>query len=184
MQKLKIAKIRDVKTPERGTKLSAGLDFFIPKFTSSFLDDFKEKNPNIPQELRKDTYSYYVSINPNYNIFKILISPGERILIPSGIKINLDDKNAMVLFNKSGVSTKKGIIVGACVIDSDYQGEIHLSLFNASNSIVAVNQNEKITQGLLLDVSYSEPIEIDVNDLFKDNSERGSNGFGSTDLKK
>jgi len=176
---IKLLKIRDVKTPERGTAVSAGLDFFIPAFDKAFLDDFKSKNPNYCT-LRPGNYSYYIAGEPDAG--KILLGSGERLMIPAGIKMNVDANKAVVMFNKSGIAVKKGLIAGACVIDEDYQGEVHISIINTSNHIIEINEGEKIIQGLTLDVSYQQPVMYDTHDLLyvDGTSERGIGGFGST----
>jgi dUTP pyrophosphatase len=140
---MKIEKIRDVKTPIRGTEKSAGIDFFIP-------NDFKDQ----------------------------YINPGDNILIPSGIKAEVPKGYALIAFNKSGVAVKKGLSVGACVVDEDYQGEIHLNLQNPTNEYVEIFSGEKIVQFLLLPVLYDN-IEV-VNKVHLTESERGSGAFGST----
>ena len=97
---MKLSKIRNVKTPTRGTTGSAGIDFYVP-------DDY-------PSSL-------------------CTIEPGDRFFIPSGIKANVPDGFALIAMNKSGVAMKKGLMVGACVVDSDYQGEIHLHPVSYTN---------------------------------------------------
>ena len=145
---MNIAKIRNVKTPTRGTRGSAGIDFYIP-------NDYPE------------------------NLLKI--EPSCRCFIPSGIKANVPDGFALIAFNKSGVSLKKGLLVGACVVDSDYQGEIHLHMINASDRDVYLEAGEKLVQFLLVPIDHCAVTLVDVDELFIDNqSERGEGGFGST----
>jgi dUTP pyrophosphatase len=148
--KLSLSKIRDVKTPTRGTPGSAGIDFYVP-------DDY-------PNSLRR-------------------IAPGERFFIPSGIKANVPEDHALIAFNKSGVALKKGLMVGACVVDSDYQGEIHLHLINTSNSDVTIEAGEKLTQFLLIPVSHIPVEVVPENELFTTETDRGAGGFGSTGTK-
>ena len=147
---MKLAKIRNVKTPTRGTIGSAGIDFYVP-------DDY-------PSSL-------------------CTIQPGDRYFIPSGIKANVPEGFALIAMNKSGVSMKKGLMVGACVVDSDYQGEIHLHLVNTSDKDVTIEPGEKLTQFLLVPVDHSPVEVVFANDLFDDESERGAGGFGSTGVK-
>ena len=66
------------------------------------------------------------------------VEPGERFFIPSGIKANVPEGQALIAFNKSGVALKQGLSVGACVVDSDYQGEIHLHLINVGLSLIHI----------------------------------------------
>ena len=143
---MKIAKIREVKTPTRGTSQSAGLDFYIPDDGSG-----------------------------NYSI-----QPGQSVCIPSGIKVNVPPGHALIAFNKSGVALKKSLDVGACVVDEDYQGEVHLHLTNIGTETARLQPGEKIVQFVLLPVNYAEVEVVDESHLFDENTERGSGGFGST----
>ena len=87
--------------------------------------------------------------------------------------------------NKSGVATKKGLIVGACVVDEDYQGEIHLHVINTSNERVSVEPGEKLVQMLLIPVFYDILEEVNSEEeLFGgEQTVRGQGGFGSTGNK-
>ena len=147
---MKLAKIRNVKTPTRGTTGSAGIDFYVP-------DDY-------PSSLCE-------------------IEPGDRFFIPSGIKANVPTGFALIAMNKSGVAMKKGLMVGACVVDSDYQGEIHLHLINASSKPVTIEPGDKLTQFLLVPVNHCAVEVVDVDRLFDEETARGSGGFGSTGVK-
>ena len=146
MDKFTFAKIRNVKSPVRGTELSAGIDFFIP-------EDWNDHKPHV-------------------------IGPGEDILIPSGIKARVPKGYALIAFNKSGISTKQKLTVGACVVDEDYQGEIHIHLVNVGKEAVTLYPGTKIAQFILVPVSY-EGIEIcEEDELFEEKSERADKGFG------
>lgn len=144
---MKFCKIRDVKTPVRGTPLSAGIDFFVP-------NDFPG--------------THY-------------LTPGDAINIPSGIKAKVPEGYALIFFNKSGVAVKKDLQVGACVVDEDYQGEIHLHVRNIGTGVQTITPGEKLAQALLIPVIYEGLEEVlDPLDLFPEKSERGEGGFGST----
>ena len=105
-------------------------------------------------------------------------------LIPSGIKANVPKGYALIAFNKSGVATKKGLYIGACVVDEDYQGEIHLHLTNVGDKDVSIAKDDKIAQFILIPVYYAIPVEVPVENLYEAESERGAGGFGSTDKKE
>ena len=168
---MKVSKTRNVKNPERGTDLSAGIDFFVPVFDDKFVEDFIDKNKSYPF-IRDETFDK----------LQILVKPGHRILIPSGIKVNFDgDPKVLIAFNKSGVSVKKGLDILACVIDQDYQGEIHLSLVNTSDVEVVIFQNDKIAQFIMLPVIYESIDIVNEDELWSKITERGIGGFGSTD---
>ena len=111
------------------------------------------------------------------------VQPGERFFIPSGIKANVPTGYALIAFNKSGVALKKGLMVGACVVDSDYQGEIHLHLVNTSDKTVTIEPGDKLTQFLLIPVDHCAVEVVDESDLFEEETQRGAGGFGSTGIK-
>ena len=111
------------------------------------------------------------------------VRPGERFFIPSGIKANVPAGYALIAMNKSGVALKKGLLVGACVVDSDYQGEIHLHLVNASTKDVTIEPGEKLTQFLLVPVNHCAVDVVAESALFSEETSRGSGGFGSTGVK-
>lgn len=118
------------------------------------------------------------------NDFKTtLLAPQQSINIPSGIKANIPSGYALIAFNKSGIALKKGLDVGASVIDESYQGEVHLHMVNVSNQVVQINPGEKIVQFILLPVNYAMPIEVTDEELFDEESERGEGGFGSTGVE-
>lgn len=119
------------------------------------------------------------------------VRPGSSILIPSGIKCAYPPGHALILFNKSGIATKYKLTSLACVCDSDYQGEIHISLINAGKDPVFIGPGMKIAQFILVPVSLAQPTEVDSEDLLwkewsqmngrqQISSERGDGGFGST----
>jgi dUTP pyrophosphatase len=108
------------------------------------------------------------------------VSPGNGIKIPSGIKVNVPHGYALIAFNKSGICTRLGLLAGACVVDSGYQGEIHIHLINASRKDVWITADTKIIQFLLLPVSDVETEETSIGELFFEESDRNIGGFGST----
>lgn len=144
---MKIAKVRNVKTPTRGTGKSAGLDFYIP-------DDHDWRD--------------------------LFVFPGEALNIPSGIKASIPAGHALVAFNKSGVALNHNLQVGACVIDEDYQGEIHLHIFNVGTRTIKLRPGQKIVQFVCVPVNYVAVEEVPENQLFSEVTDRGEGGFGST----
>lgn len=108
------------------------------------------------------------------------VAPQNAIKIPSGIKVDIPQGYALIAFNKSGVCTTLGLVAGACVIDSGYQGEIHIHLINASRKDVFITPDMKIIQFILIPVSDVMTEECDLEELYDKQSERSSNGFGST----
>ena len=118
-----------------------------------------------------------------------ILSPGQRVNIPSGIKLRMSSPGrAFIAFNKSGVATKLGLVAGACVVDYLYQGEIHLSVINTSTKIVRIYENMKLLQFIEIPV-FNSDIEVLEGEttaitFYKGmKTDRGADGFGSSDKK-
>lgn len=112
---------------------------------------------------------------------KIKIEPGQTTLIPSGLKFNIPPNYVLVAFNRSSIASKKMLIVGACVIDSDYQGEVFVNLSNIGNYYQELNPGDKLIQLILLPAPQINLEEKEVSHLYDTATERGESGFGSTD---
>ena len=109
----------------------------------------------------------------------ITLKAGESALIPTGLAIHLaDPKMAAVLLPRSGLGHKNGIVLGNLVglIDSDYQGEVKVSLWNRSNADFVIEPFARIAQMVIIPVIQAA---FEVVDEF-DESQRGAGGFGST----
>ena len=109
----------------------------------------------------------------------IELKPGATELVPSGIAIHVTDPGlAAMVLPRSGLGHKHGIVLGNLVglIDSDYQGQIFVSLWNRGGSAFTLNPLERIAQLVVVPVLQ---VELNVVDDFAA-SERGAGGFGST----
>lgn len=109
----------------------------------------------------------------------IALKPGATELVPSGIAIHLADPGlAAMVLPRSGLGHKHGIVLGNLVglIDSDYQGQIFVSLWNRGGSVFMLNPLERIAQLVVVPVMQ---VRLKVVDDFAA-SARGAGGFGST----
>lgn len=112
----------------------------------------------------------------------IVIEPGSRALIPTGIAIALPDNSYVAyIYARSGLAVKQGITLANCVgvIDSDYRGEIKVGLINQSDVPYTVTNGERIAQLVIAPVIVPEISEADE----LDETERSDGGFGSTGRK-
>lgn len=111
----------------------------------------------------------------------IILKPGESINIPSGIKMYFPEGYILKFENKSGIAAKRSLFVGACVVDSDYRGEVHLDIHNVGTTEQELKPGDKITQGIVYPVNLCgvEEVSNEVYDSFG-MTERGTGGFGST----
>lgn len=110
------------------------------------------------------------------------LSPGEAVNIPSGVHVRLWPGTVLVMFNKSGVALR-GLQVGACVIDQDYTGEVHLHVTNITDRTVVIKPGEKLVQGIELNLAAQGPVlEAESIDTLYEGleSQRGRGAFGST----
>ena len=109
----------------------------------------------------------------------VTIKPGETMLIPAGIAIHLANPSlAAMILPRSGLGHKHGIVLGNLVglIDSDYQGQIFVSVWNRGQTPFELNVMERIAQLVVVPV-----VQVGFN-IVKDfdQSYRGESGFGST----
>jgi dUTP pyrophosphatase len=166
-------KTKNVQSPRRANPTDAGIDFFVPEYSDELSDIIECKSMNVH----------------NVNERGIFMAPGDNIMIPLGIKVMVDSGTALVAFNKSGVASKKGLLVGASVIDEGYEGECHLNLINPTSAPQVIEWDSKIIQFIQLKIDQHTPSEIteeEYAELCKRenvNTTRGSGGFGSTGVK-
>jgi dUTP pyrophosphatase len=109
----------------------------------------------------------------------LVLEPGQTHLVPTGIAIHLADPGlAAVLLPRSGLGHKHGIVLGNLVglIDSDYQGQVMVSIWNRSSHPFTIAPGDRIAQLVVVPVVQ---VEFDVVAEFEA-SERGAGGFGST----
>ncbi|MFN4063181.1 dUTP diphosphatase [Azoarcus communis] len=109
----------------------------------------------------------------------VLLHPGDTTLVPSGIAIHLADPGlAAMVLPRSGLGHKHGIVLGNLVglIDSDYQGQIFVSVWNRGRDVFTIQPMERIAQLVVVPVLQ---VGFRLVERF-DDSERGSGGFGST----
>ena len=109
----------------------------------------------------------------------LTLAPGATELVPSGLAIHLADPGlAAVVLPRSGLGHKHGIVLGNLVglIDSDYQGQIGVSLWNRGKDAFVIQPMERIAQLVVVPVVQ---VKLNVVEEFSA-SERGAGGFGST----
>lgn len=109
----------------------------------------------------------------------LTLKPGETVLVPSGIAIHLADPGlAAMILPRSGLGHKHGIVLGNLVglIDSDYQGEIKVSLWNRSEMAFEISPLDRIAQLVVFPVLQ---VSMNIVDAFTE-SHRAEGGFGST----
>ena len=110
----------------------------------------------------------------------LTLAPGQTELVPTGLAIHLADPGfAAMILPRSGLGHKHGIVLGNLVglIDSDYQGEIGMMIYNRSDKPFTVVTGDRIAQGAFMAVEQASFIEVA---QFSQETARGEGGFGST----
>lgn len=108
----------------------------------------------------------------------VTIDAHATVMIGTGLSMAIPDGYFGAIYARSGLATKQGLRPANCVgvVDSDYRGELIVSLHNDTNEAKVVNPHERIAQLVVmpyLEVSFSEQERLD-------ETQRGDNGFGST----
>lgn len=109
----------------------------------------------------------------------VTLDPGETRLIPTGLAMHLDDPGyAAMILPRSGLGHKHGVVLGNLVglIDSDYQGQLMVSIWNRSQEAFTIQPFERVAQMVIVPVVQAS---FRVVDEFAA-SDRGAGGFGST----
>lgn len=112
----------------------------------------------------------------------LTIKPNETVLIHTGMVIYLENPNyAAMLIPRSGLGVKHGIVLSNLIglIDSDYQGELKVALWNRSQQDYLLHAFERIAQLVIVPVVHAQ---FNMVNEFKP-SQRGESGFGSTGTK-
>ena len=174
--RIRFIKVRDVKSPNRGNKGDAGIDFYVPnELKASEIRDLNKKTYNGLRIMEQD----------GDKVKSIVLHPGARVIIPSGIKVLIEPENSwLVAVDKSGVSTKKGLMATAKAVDSPYTGEVHICVTNIGLEKQTIVPGEKLIQFMHLPVYLTEPeliSEEEFNSLSEVWGSRGENWQGSTD---
>ncbi len=163
---MRIFKCREVKTPTRGTELSAGIDFYIPHY-------FKETvlKPHEDILIPSGIIASFAS--------NLMLMAAEKSGVTSSAtaKSNCEtitpEAAAKSLFNSP-------TILGAKIVDADYKGEIHIHIINTGNRNVILKPDMKIAQFILVPVYYDDIIEVAERENLYTNyyNPRGDRGFG------
>ena len=110
----------------------------------------------------------------------VVLMPGETKLIPTGLKVWLENPHvAGLILPRSGLGHKHGVILGngTGLIDSDYQNQLFVSAWNRSSEPYEIKRHERIAQYTVVPVYQVEP---EIVESFDEETERGEKGFGSS----
>lgn len=101
------------------------------------------------------------------------------VSVGTGLSISIPEGTVGIVKSRSGLSFKNNIEVGAGVIDSDYRGEVKVKLYNHGNEDFKVCKGDRIAQIIVFPVFNTDVLKVDN----LDDTDRGSNGFGSSGIQ-
>jgi dUTP pyrophosphatase len=115
----------------------------------------------------------------------IIIPAGHRAIIPTGLFFEIPDNFEIQIRPRSGLAAKNGVTVlnTPGTIDADYRGEIKIILINLGQEIFIVNNGDRIAQAVIASVTNKNIINLNLVTSISSETDRGSNGFGSTGTK-
>jgi dUTP pyrophosphatase len=130
-----------------------------------------------------------VHFNPDDGELKgVYLAPGESRLFSTGLKFGVPHGYMLEVKNRSGNASKRHLLVGACVIDAGYDGEVFVNLHNVGNGEQFIERGMKIAQIVMTPVIHFRALETSKDNLYDwypiSMSDRGAGALGSTDVKK
>jgi len=154
---LKVCRLREgARLPSRAHKIDAGIDLYYCR---------AEENGERAQIIQEEG---------------LVIEPRQSVLIPTGLKVHVPYGHMLEVKNKSGIAFKRQLIVGACVVDPGYTGELYVNLHNLGFCPQYLQEGDKIAQAVLIPISHCNIEEVAEEEFLNSESGRGSGGFGST----
>ena len=112
------------------------------------------------------------------------IEPGESALLQTGLRFEVPQGYMLEVKNRSSIAALRSLIVGACVIDSGYAGEVFINLHNVGTETQLVQKGTKIAQLVMVPVVSFQTFENKEGELYEypvTISARGAGALGSTD---
>lgn len=108
----------------------------------------------------------------------MVIAPGQRVLVPTGLQIALPPGHELQVRPRSGLALKNGIVLpnSPGTIDEDYRGELQVIVMNAGTEPFTVERGMRIAQAVLAPVLRASWLEVETLEA----TDRGAGGFGST----
>ena len=115
----------------------------------------------------------------------VTIKHGQSVILPTGLKFGVPHGYMLEVKNRSSVASKRSLIVGACVVDSGYDGEVFVNLHNIGTEPQVVEPHTKIAQVVMTPVVSFRALETSNPNLYDwypiTISDRGDGALGSTD---
>ncbi len=137
-----------------------------------------------PQRANPSDAGLDVFYSPENEQQAVSLNPGESRVIPTGLRFGIPHGYMLEVKNRSSVAAKQSLLVGACVVDSGYDGEVFINLHNVGKRPQFIKPGDKIAQLVMVPVVHFRAVESTSGDLYRNSitiSDRGDGALGSTD---
>lgn len=118
-----------------------------------------------------------------YSVKEIWIHPLDRVLIPTGLHVDIPEGYEIQIRSKSGLALKQGLMVlnSPGTVDQGYLGELQVILFNTTKEKIKIEKGQKVAQAVLCPVVSGKWIKL-IEKTSLEKKDRNNNGFGSTGI--
>ena len=141
------------------------------------------KNAHEPERANPSDAGLDVFYSPDVEKQAISIGPGNSKVIPTGLRFGVPHGYMLEVKNRSSVAAKRSLIVGACVVDSGYDGEVFVNLHNVGSTTQYIRSGDKIAQLVMIPVVHFRTMQSESGNLYHNPitiSDRGDGALGST----
>jgi len=141
-------------------------------------------NARPPERANPSDAGLDVFYSPDQDNQAIAIGPGDSRVIPTGLRFGVPHGYMLEVKNRSSVAAKRSLIVGACVVDSGYDGEVFVNLHNVGSNTQFIRKGDKIAQLVMIPVVHFRTMQSESGNLYQSPitiSDRGEGALGSTD---
>ena len=118
------------------------------------------------------------------SVTALRIEPGESKLVPTGLRFAIPHGYMMEIKNRSGMAAKRQLLVGACVVDSGYDGEVFVNLHNIGQHWQIIEPGDKVAQAVVVPVVHARFVASEDPNIYDWHpitiSNRGDGALGST----
>jgi dUTP pyrophosphatase len=118
------------------------------------------------------------------SVTALRIEPGESKLVPTGLRFAIPHGYMMEIKNRSSMAAKRQLLVGACVVDSGYDGEVFVNLHNIGQYWQVIEPGDKVAQAVVVPVVHARFVASEDPNIYDWHpitiSNRGDGALGST----
>lgn len=168
METLKVYRTNpQVKLPKKQTDQSACFDLAFQGYGKATYEGYSNSNKNFKRTMNN----------------QIVIQPGDRVMVPTGLIMDIPAGYSVRLHARSGASLKQGLVLANAegVIDADYVQEVMVLVYNISGNAITITTGDRIAQAELVKDAEYDIIETAVRPMLKTNRTGGMGSTGVTD---